>query len=190
MEEKDITPITGGTRSAEKIVKSVQSKKEIPLATFIGGLDFEGGFGETLTQKVIDAGFDTLEKLQKASVTELSSINGIGEITAKALKKGLKENSTEIKNLLKVGVTITAPVAPIVGGKFEGKSFQFTGALCIKRAAAEKIVLDLGGKIASVSKNLTYLVSDDVGSGSAKANKALELGVKVIDGKTFLAMTK
>jgi DNA ligase (NAD+) len=191
MVEKDITPITGGARSAEKIVKSVQSKREVSLDIFIGGLDFSGNFGETLAKTVMDNGFDTLEKMEKATVAELSAIKGIGEITAKALKDGLKENAAEIKELLKL-VKITAPVAPVKGGKLDGKSFCFTGKLdTMGRSDAEALVRSLGGIAkSSVAKGLTYLVTNDTGSGSSKNKKAEELGTEVIDEKTFLSMTK
>jgi DNA ligase (NAD+) len=190
MKETDVSPITGGARSAEKIVKSINSKKEIPLDTFVGGLDIDG-WGETLTGTIMNAGFDTLEKIQKASVSDLEAIKGIGGITAKILKEGLKANDAEIKNLFKVGITIKAPVAPIVGGKLDSLSFCFTGALnTMKRDGAEALVRSLGGSVKSVSKGLTYLVTNDPDSGSSKNIKAQSLGIKLIDEKTFIAMTK
>jgi DNA ligase (NAD+) len=188
MVAKDIQPITGGTRSAEKIVNEIASKKEVSLAVFVGGLDIDG-FGETLTSTIMSAGFDTLEKIQKAKVSELEAIKGIGSITAKILKDGLKANDSEIKNLLKV-VTITAPKAAVKGGALDGMSFCFTGALTIKRAVAEDMVVAKGGKIAGVSKTLTYLVTPDPDSGSAKNVKAAALGIKVIDEATFMDMIK
>ena len=44
----------------------------------------------------------------------------------------------------------------------------------------------LGG----VSKKLTYLVTNDTGSGSSKNRKAAELGTKIITEEEFLAMVK
>ena len=39
-------------------------------------------------------------------------------------------------------------------------------------------------------KGLSYLVTNDPGSGSSKNKKAKELGVKIIDEKEFLALIK
>jgi DNA ligase (NAD+) len=190
MKESDISPITGGTRSAEKIVASVNSRKEIDLAVFIGGLDFDG-FGETLTATIMDAGYNTLEKLQSVTLPELAAIKGIGEITARILKTGIKEADQEIKDLLAVGIKIKKPEAIMANGKLEGKSFCFTGALeTMKRAEAEALVKSLGGSVKAVSKGLTYLVTNDPESGSAKNVKAQALGVELIDERGFLGLTK
>ena len=72
------------------------------------------------------------------------------------------------------------------GGKLAGKSFCFTGELSMKRADAEKYVKDNGGSIkSSVTKDLSYLVTNDTTSGSSKNVKAAKLGIPVIDEKQF-----
>ena len=72
----------------------------------------------------------------------------------------------------------------------EGVSFCFTGELKeIKRKEAEAKVVELGGSAkSSVVKGLSYLVTNDPGSGSSKNKKAQELGVKIIDEKAFLKL--
>jgi len=75
------------------------------------------------------------------------------------------------------------------GGKLAGKSFCFTGELSMKRADAEKLVKDNGGSIkSSVTKDLSYLVTNDTGSGSSKNVKAAKLGIPVIDEKAFMEL--
>jgi DNA ligase (NAD+) len=73
-------------------------------------------------------------------------------------------------------------------GKLAGKSFCFTGELLtVKRSRAEAMVKSLGGSVrASVAKGLSYLVTNDPLSGSAKNRKANDLGVSVIDEKAFM----
>ena len=76
------------------------------------------------------------------------------------------------------------------GGLLAGKSFCFTGELVtMKRADAEQLVKKNGGSIkSSVTKDLSYLVTNDTSSGSSKNVKAAKLGIPVIDEKAFLAL--
>ena len=75
-------------------------------------------------------------------------------------------------------------------GIFAGKSFCFTGEMtAMKRAEAQSLVKTLGGVCrSSVTKDLTYLVTNDTQSGSAKNKKAAKLGVKVISEQEFLLL--
>ena len=53
------------------------------------------------------------------------------------------------------------------------------------------MVKALGGSAkSSVVKGLSYLVTNDTGSGSAKNKKADELGIPIIDEEGFLALVK
>jgi DNA ligase (NAD+) len=59
----------------------------------------------------------------------------------------------------------------------------------MKRSGAEEKVKALGGSAkSSVVKDLTYLVTNDTESGSAKNKKAQSLGVKIINEEQFLAL--
>ena len=59
----------------------------------------------------------------------------------------------------------------------------------MKRADAQNMVKEQGGTVkTSVVKGLSYLVTNDTSSGSAKNEKAAKLGIPVIDEKQFLAL--
>ena len=59
----------------------------------------------------------------------------------------------------------------------------------MKRSDSEKMVKAAGGTTkSSVTKDLSYLVSNDVSSGSSKNRKAAELGIPVVTEKEFLQM--
>ena len=61
------------------------------------------------------------------------------------------------------------------------KSFCFTGELVtMKRADAEKLVKENGGTTkSSVTKDLSYLVTNDTESGSSKNQKAQKFGIPI-----------
>ena len=171
---------------AEKVYKSIQSHRSLRLQTFLAGFDIEG-FGETQAEKLVKSGFDTLEKMLNATVDQISNVYGFAEISAKTIVDGLKENAGEMRSLIENNIiTIKAEG----GGKLSGLSFCFTGELVtMKRLDAEKLVKDNGGSPkSSVTKDLSYLVTNDTSSGSSKNEKARKFDVKVISEKEFLEL--
>jgi DNA ligase (NAD+) len=161
--------------------------KNIPLAQFIGGFDIEN-VGEDLTQRIVDAGFDTLEKIRKASVFQLSQVDGFAEITAQALRDGVEKLYPQMRELLLTN-KITIEEVRKTGGKLEGMTFCFTGKLeTMKRADAEQMVKDHGSfPKGSVVANLTYLVTNSE-EPTAKYVKAQGQGTKIITEEEFLKM--
>ena len=111
------------------------------------------------------------------------------EITAKTLFNGLKDNQEEMKKLVNEKI-IFIESSEVENPKLSGLSFCFTGELyTMKRAEAEKKVKALGGTTkSSVVKGLSYLVTNDTSSGSAKNVKAQSLGIPVINEEEFLKM--
>jgi DNA ligase (NAD+) len=178
-----------GDISAAKVIRHIQTKRELSLAAFIAGFDFEG-IAETTMEKTTDAGFDTLDKLRAASITDLSAVYGLGEITAAVIIDGLKECAGEMDAVLKTGVITIAFPPPEETLPLRGLSFCFTGEMkTIKRTAAEEKIKSLGAQAkSSVVKGLSYLVTNDSSSGSAKNKKARELGISVINEEEFLAL--
>ena len=178
-----------GELSAAKVIRNIQAKRELSLSAFVAGFNFEG-VGELIMEKVTSAGFDTLEKLRAASVEDMSAIYGLGEITARTIVQGLEECAAEMAKVLAAGVISIAPPPHVEEVPLKGVSFCFTGELKkLKRNQAEEKVKTLGGSVKStVVKGLSYLVSNDPESGSAKNKKALALGVRVIDEEVFFAI--
>lgn len=170
---------------AEKVIKSIENHKNISLEAFVAGFDIEG-IGETTVEKLVSAGFNSLEKLLNASVDEVASVYGFAEIMAKTFVNGLKENAEEMKILSSTYVNIIKKES----GSLSGKSFCFTGELVtMKRADAENLVKNAGGSCkSSVTKDLSYLVTNDTTSGSSKNVKAAKLGIPIISEKEFLQM--
>ena len=173
---------------AEKVYKSIQSHKNVSLPTFIGAFDIEG-IGETTIEKLVEAGFNTLEKLFEATVDQIAAVYGFAQITAQTLKDGLNENKEEMLYLVNNGIITLQLQAE---GLLTGKSFCFTGELVtMKRADAEKLVKENGGTTkSSVTKDLSYLVTNDTESGSSKNQKAQKFGIPIINEKEFLTLVQ
>ena len=120
-------------------------------------------------------------------ILKISNVYGFAEITARMIVEGLSENAQEMRKLVSDGI-ITIEAAG--NGKLSGKSFCFTGELrSMKRADAEQLVKANGGSIkSSVTKDLSYLVTNDTSSGSSKNVKAAKFGIPVINEEEFLKL--
>jgi DNA ligase (NAD+) len=176
-----------GEISAAKVVRYIRTPRVLSLASFIAGFDLEG-VGELIMEKVVQAGFDTLEKLRSATAEELAAVYGLGEITARTIYEGLRETAGEIDAVLARGIVSIAPPSAAETQPFRTYSFCFTGELAsMKRGQAEEKVRALGGSAKpSVVKDLSFLVTNDPESGSAKNAKARSLGIPIIDEARFL----
>ena len=172
---------------ARKILRNLAGRNTVSLAEFVAGLDIEG-IGELVTEKAVASGFDTLDGLRKAEPEELARVDGFGDTLARTLAEGLRALAPEIDALLATGAVRIRP--PAASGPLSGKSFCFTGELrFMKRSEAESLVKGLGGTAKpAVTKDLTYLVANDPGSGSDKNRKARSFGVQVIGEDEFLAL--
>jgi len=177
-----------GELSAAKVIRHIQIPRELSLAAFVAGFDLEG-VAETTMEKVSATGYDTLEKLRLASIEELASVHGLGEITAGVIVDGIKETTTEMDAVLATGIISIADPLPETL-PLRGLSFCFTGELSsMKRPKAEEKIRMLGASAkTSVVKGLSFLVTNDPESGSSKNKKARSLGIPIIDEEGFLAI--
>lgn len=164
--------------AARRALESLQATKEMPLATFVGSLGIDL-CGRRMVEMLVAAGFDTLKKLDAATVAELSAVAGFGTTKAEAFEKGFSAKKEVMLDLLAAGVQIKEPeVKKPKGSKMKGVSVCFTG---VRDAALEAAILEQGGEIKSgVSKGLSILVCKDPSSSSSKSQKARELGTKVV----------
>jgi DNA ligase (NAD+) len=184
----DLTRFEGvQEKSAKTALDNLFAIKEVPLSIFVAGFDIEN-MGEQLIQRVVNAGFDTLEKIKDASIYQLSKVDGFAEITAQILYEGVNKLYPEMKQVLDTQ-KIKIKKMKRMRGKLEGLTFCFTGKLeTMKRAEAEELVKEFGGAPKnSVVKGLSYLITNSTDETS-KFVKAKEQGTKIISEQEFLKL--
>lgn len=171
--------------SAKKLITAISDKKSPSLARFIFGL----GIRHVGAQTAIDLAnkFRKLDSLGTASLDDLRSVSGVGEVVADSVYLWFDEEDN--KNLLSKfrSAGVWPEDVKRVGGKLLGQSFVVTGTLesMSREIIAEKI-RSLGGTFqSSVGKDTTYLVAGSK-VGASKLKKAENLGVKVISEQTLL----
>ena len=114
---------------------------------------------------------------------ELNSIDGIGEVVARAIVEFYKEpRNLEVVTRLLSEVTPEAAEAPVASDSpVAGKTVVFTGSLeKMSRDEAKAMAERLGAKVAGSVSKKTDLVVAGPGAGS-KLKQATELGIEVID---------
>lgn len=164
-----------GEKSAKKCHKLLWDYTEIPLDILVGSLSIPS-IGRSMMKLLVEAGFDTLDKLKTASESDFAKVKGFGHKRAELLVRGLKKNSNMLDELLSLGIKVKEKTI----GKLSGNKICITGSTSIKRAEWEKIISDNGGvNKSSVGKDCTYLMIADVNSTSSKAVSARKLGVKL-----------
>lgn len=173
--------------SATKLITAISAKKQPPLARFLFGL----GIRHVGVQTAIDLAnhFHTLEALSQATIDQLSSVEGVGEVVAEAVVAWFEEPAN--KELLQkfAGHGVTPQEVQKTTGPLDGKRFVVTGTLqTMGRDQAAERIRALGGTFqSSIGKDTDYLV---VGAnvGASKLAKADKLGTKQIDEEALLKM--
>jgi DNA ligase (NAD+) len=171
----------------KKVIENLRAQLPLTLPTFLAALGIEG-FGLQTAKAIVAAGFDTLDKVQKATADQLAGIPGVGSSKGKAAFDGIKDRKAEIARLVALGIE---PITKKKAGPLLGKTFCFTGSLSKPRKEFERLVEDNGGTLlAGVTKELNYLVMSDPASGSSKSQKARQYGTLCIDEAGFHALLK
>ena len=180
-----------GDKSAQNLMAALEKSKTNPLYRLINALGIRH-IGEK-GAKLLAARFKTMDALAKATEEELTDIDEIGGIMAKAVVDFFSEeqNRDFLARLKAAGVNCVDDT-PEEDGElpFAGQTFVLTGTLArYKRSEASAIIERLGGKTSSsVSKKTAYvLAGEEAGSKLDKANK---LGVRVISEEEFEEMVR
>ena len=177
--------------SAKKALDNLFAVKNVSLARFIGGFDIEN-VGEDLTQRVVDAGLDTLEKIKDASIFQLSQVEGFAELTAQYLREGVEKLYPQMEKVLNTN-KIEIEEVKKMGGKLDGISFCITGSLenFKPRSKAEELVIKLGGIVKkNVTKDLNYLVTNSNEPTKKYITAESQPNTEIISEEEFMKMTE
>ncbi|MDB5161686.1 MAG: ligA [Candidatus Saccharibacteria bacterium] len=165
--------------SSSKLVDAIADKKTPPLERFVYGL----GIRHVGTQTAIDLvnATGSLHDLRLATIDQLKSIDGVGEVVAESIAAWFADPDNEalLDKFIELGVK---PHFQRKTGKLAGKAFVITGTLeLLSRDEAADKIRALGGTFqTAVAKDTTYLV---VGGkvGGSKLKKAQKYGTQIID---------
>ena len=135
--------------------------------------------------------FGSIEKIAQASPEELAEIDGVGGVIAEAVVEwfAIDWHKSIIAKWEAAGVhVIQAPQENTTPQTLAGLTIVVTGSLVdfTRDGVTEVIALHGGKASSSVSKKTDYVVVGE--AAGSKADKAAELGVKILDEDGFKAL--
>jgi len=178
-----------GEKSAENLREAIEFSKKTTLAKFIYALGIRN-VGEATSKDIVKK-LGSLDNIMKASIDDFLEINDIGPVVAQSLHQFFQEdvNKRIINNIVQFGVKWDDQAQnESKEQKLNQQTFVVTGTLeSFSRDQIKELIENNGGKVSgSVSKKTSYVIIGD--NPGSKADKAVELGVKIINEKQLMEL--
>jgi DNA ligase (NAD+) len=200
LDYKKIEKLEGwGELSVSNLKTAIEKSKDISLAKFIYSLGIRHIGQENA--KNLSRYFVSIKNFLKLcnpdllmnEINSLDEIDGIGETQVESLIHFFKDkkNNKVVHELSKI-LNIQDFIEKKIDSFFSGKNIMFTGGFStMSRSEAKSLAEALGAKIlSSVNKKLDYLVIGLSKPTKNKVDKAKELGVKIIEEKEWLKLSR
>lgn len=175
-----------GSASASGLVAAIEKSKDRGLGRLLNALSIRH-VGARVAMILADE-FRSIDKLQAASVEQLSEVEEIGETIAESVHEYLhgEFGGKVVQRLQDVGVKMESLAsARNTDGVFAGKTLVVTGTLQnYKRDEIKALIESHGGRASSsISKKTDYLVAGE--KAGSKLDKAEKLGVNILTEDEF-----
>ena len=188
-----------GPRSVTLLLDSIEKSKNNDIDRLIKALGIEG-VGRHIGKKLAALYSDMFSIIaytnevntKEAKISELSLIEGVGEVLAKNIVDFFDNKMVKILfELQSLGVNMKSlsysKEEKHVEGKFNGKTFVITGTLSSPRSEIIKIIEENGGKVSgSVSKKTNYLVCGE--NAGSKLKRAQDLQIVILTESEFFSL--
>ena len=191
-----------GAVSSKNLVDAIERSKSQPLSRLLVALGIRH-VGPT-GARALARSFGSLGALRNADAEELAAVEGVGAVIADSVAEFFSNprNVTVVDRLVALGLRTEEPGAALrpadrrggepaepahqVAQTLAGKSVVVTGTLeGYSREEAEEAIVSRGGKSPGTVSKKTFAVVVGSSPGTAKTQKAEQLGVPVLDGARF-----
>ncbi|MDG9718798.1 NAD-dependent DNA ligase LigA [Streptomyces sp. DH24] len=173
----------GPRKNALAMLENIAAAKQRPLARILTGLSIR--HVGPVAAEALAREFRSIDRIEQASEAELTAVDGVGEIVAKALKEWFAEDWHQeiIRKWKAAGVRMEEEHSGEDEGPrpLEGLTVVVTGTLeHFTRDGAKDALQARGAKVTgSVSKKTSFVVVGD--SPGSKYDKAMQLKVPVLN---------
>lgn len=179
-----------GTKFATNLVNAITESKTRPFYKLITALGIRHIGSKTA--KTLTKHFNTIDKLMKATIEEIASLEDVGQIMAESIYEFFKQDQTIdlIQKLRNANINMEEDQTDTNDQRFAGSTFVLTGSLeNYTREQAGEIIENFGGKVSSsVSKKTTYVLAGE--EAGSKLTKAQSLGITILTETQFEEMIK
>ena len=168
-------------KKTRNLLNAIERSKKVSLASFIYALGIRNVGIKTATD--LADHYKSLDSIKNASYEELLGVGDIGPIIAQDIVEFFHDEEIlkAIDKLLAEGVTPIYESVETQESIFTDKTVVITGTIeGLSRKEIQEAVERMGGKVTgSVSKKTDFVI---MGSNpGSKYNKAVELGIEIID---------
>ena len=174
-------------KSADNLLGAIENSKKAGLARLLFGLGIRN-IGDKAAA-LLAREFGSMNALRTASAEQVAAIEGFGEVMAQSLAEFMAREGTAdlLGRLEAAGVDMEDHSAPR-GSALAGLTIVVTGTLpTLSRSEAQALITENGGKAAgSVSKKTSYVLAGE--AAGSKLDKAMQLGIPVLDEAGFMAL--
>ncbi len=176
-------------KSRDNLLAAIDNARTTTLARLIYSLGIPN-IGLANAKVICRYISDDAAKIPELTAEELMSIEGIGGILAKSFTDYFADakNLALYKEMLSL---LTFEKEEAASNELGGKVFVITGSVehFANRNELKDYIEARGGKVTgSVTAKTSYLINNDITSGSSKNKTAKELGVPIITEEDFLKM--
>ena len=178
-----------GEKSYNNLMASIEASRETTLPRVLYGLGI-ANIG-VATSKVLCREFSyNMDALMHATVEELSTVEGIGDVIAAAFVEHM-QNPKNVARIEKLMLEVRLQEVPVSNREqsLAGKSFCITGSLkhYANRDELKAVIEEKGGKVTgSVTSKTECLINNDITSTSGKNKKAKELQIPILTEEDFM----
>lgn len=178
-----------GEKSANNLLKGVNSSKDIPFERVLFGLGIRF-VGETVAKKLSQA-FENMDALMQANYDELIEVEEIGEKIALSVLYYFQDSATLalIHRLKEIGLSFETIKNEQASTILDAKVLVVSGTFeTFSRDEIKELIERNGGKVgSSVSSKTDYLIAG-TNMGPAKLKTASNLGVTMISENEFIKL--
>lgn len=173
-----------GVKSVDNILSAIEDSRHPTLDQFISSLGIPL-IGKTVSKDLLDY-IESYEDLKEKAISkwDFTKIDGFAYNKANAIWSFDFSEADRVREFME----FTVEEKPEVQATLEGAVVVITGRLnqFKNRAELQTAIVNHGGKVVgSISKNTTYLINNDITSGSAKNVSAKKLGVSILTEEEF-----
>lgn len=190
LREEDIAALERyAEKSASNVLVSIRARKRFPLGRFLYALGIR--HVGSMTAEDLAQAFGSLASLRRASLADVSAVEGVGEIVARSIEAFFADPKTDrlLEKFRRIGVVLeNAPRAR--QGPFTGKTVVVTGSVRgMTREEAWAAIRKLGGKVSdAVGRGTSLLVVGE--KAGSKLREAEDLQIPTMPAEAFARLVR
>ncbi len=177
-----------GEKVSKNIIDQINASRDNDLLHIVIAIGIPM-IGKVTAKKILSR-YKTVDELRKAYVSDIASIDGVGEVAAQMFISFISDHNADLDDIKEIFSNASFPsTSSVSGDKLKGKRLIATGKL--NNFTRDSIIASVesngGIYCSSISSTVDYVIIGEK-AGASKIKKANDLGLKTISEDEYLAM--